>query len=213
MTSRLVGLARAPQTQPNPSCSMHGCCGGTSSGRTSVRMVPLAATNFLKSTCWGAPEALFAVVPSSHVAPSRASRARQQLQLPGCIDENCKLSRRICGRNMAEVRHHCGLQQQIVVRRARKPTLSQKCRARHTAAAASEHQDCEMIEAHRLSREQLPVDTPEAIRGALGGPAFRRGPQVSEALGPRSVCSHRHTHAVLGKARCTHRPPGLRVFF
>ena len=52
MTSRLVGLARAPQTQPKPSCSKRGCCGGTSSERTNVRMVPLVATTFLKLTCW-----------------------------------------------------------------------------------------------------------------------------------------------------------------
>ena len=39
-----------------------------------------------------------------------------------------------------------------------------------------------------------------------GGLAFRRGPQVSEG-------SHCCTHGVLVKARCTHWPPGLRVFF
>ena len=77
------GWPEHPRRQPKPSCSKRGCCGGTSSERTNVRVVPLVATTFLKLTCWKAPEAplapLFAVVPSSHVAPSRASRARQQL--------------------------------------------------------------------------------------------------------------------------------------
>ena len=93
------------------------------------------------------------------------------------MDGNCKLSRRICGRDVAEVRHHCGLQQQIVVRCACKPTLSQKCCARHTAAVAPEHQDCEMIEAHRLSREQLPVETPEPYEVRLVDRRFAEDPK------------------------------------
>ena len=78
MTSRLVGLARAPQTQPKPSCSTRG----SSSERMSVRTFHWWRRTSWKQLVGSSRRAIgahFAVVLSSQDAPSRAPRARQQL--------------------------------------------------------------------------------------------------------------------------------------
>ena len=49
------------------------------------------------------------------------------------VDGNCKLSRRICGRESSELLHHAGLMSQTVVRCGRTPSLKRKFCAAHLA--------------------------------------------------------------------------------
>ena len=115
MISRLVGLARALQTQPKPCFSTLGCCGGASSERTSVRMVPPVVTNFLKSTCWKLQErhrralCIGTFLTCCAVACVTCATATSVARLSSWMGTASYPA-------VAEVRRRCGLQQQVVVR-------------------------------------------------------------------------------------------------
>ena len=157
MTSRLVGLARAPQTQLKPSCSKRGCCGGTSSERTNVRMVPLVATNFLKLTCWKLQErywralcsfltccAVACVTRATATSVSRLSSWMGTASYPAAFAAGTWLKSGIIA---------------VCSSRSWSVALANRLCALHPAALAPEHQDCEMIEAHKVSRSTPPSHT------------------------------------------------------